>query len=188
MLLVRGEGWFTKCQVKLAKILKCQARWFTSNIGISAFCYPGRPRGPGTRVFFWADLKLFIKNRRFSCWKLRFRPKYRTNFPPAAPVFINHSNSLIFGGVSEKFYPGRKLALARQTAHGCHTRSSNWFRLLGGNTCALEGLSMCQLGGRRVGNEIDVDKIFMIVTMVWAVFWDNISFETQGAAGATGGK
>ena len=55
----------------------------------------------------------------------------------------------------------QKLALARQTAHGCHTRSSNWFRLLGGNTCILEGLSMCQLGGRRVGNEIDVDQIFM---------------------------
>ena len=33
----------------------------------------------------------------------------------------------------------KKLALARQTAHGCHTRSSNWFRLLGGNTCVLEG-------------------------------------------------
>ena len=44
-----------------------------------------------------------------------------------------------------------KLALARQTAHGYHTRSSNWFGLLGGNTCVLEGLSICHLGGGRVG-------------------------------------
>ena len=54
----------------------------------------------------------------------------------------NFHENIVDENVSKK-----KLALARQTAHGCHTRSSNWFRLLGGNTCILEGLSLSYLGG-----------------------------------------
>ena len=79
-----------------------------------------------------------------------------------------------------------KLALARQTAHGYHTRSSNWFGLLGGNTCVLEGLSICHLGGEESWREYTWNEIFM---WQWCEQFSEMHIiRNTGAAGATGGK